>query len=268
MHNLNTARLIYFSPTQTTRRILENIAQGMQIAQVDVFDLTSPAMLTRGPHELWTDLAIIGMPVYGGRLPAAAVQRLRQYKGLDTPAVIVVVYGNREFDDALLELKDLAMEIGCRPVAAAAFIGEHSFSNQAELIAPGRPDAMDLRIAADFGRQVRDRLHGVASLDQLPALHVPGSFPYREYPGNAAKACPTTEDALCQRCAVCASVCPTGAIQVNGSVATDPAACILCCACVKACSSGGRVMDHPAVNQSRTWLATHCQAYKDPQVFI
>ena len=82
--------------------------------------------------------------MYGGRLPADAVKRLSNLKGHNTPAVIVVVYGNREYEDALLELNDLAIEAGFKPVAAGAFIGEHSYSNKDSPIAHGRPDEKDI----------------------------------------------------------------------------------------------------------------------------
>ena len=83
---------------------------------------------------------------------------MRRVKGDGTPAVLVVVYGNREFEDALIELRDLMVEQGFRPVAGAAFIGEHSFSNDATPIALGRPDAEDLVKARAFGEEVRTTL--------------------------------------------------------------------------------------------------------------
>ena len=54
------------------------------------------------------DLVLFGVPVYGGRIPSPAVQTLRRMQGSRTPAVLVAAYGNREYDDALLELADIA----------------------------------------------------------------------------------------------------------------------------------------------------------------
>ena len=73
-------------------------------------------------------MTILSAPVYAGRLPIEAVRRLRRIKAGEAPAVVVVVYGNRAYEDALLELQDLAGEQGFRPIAAGAFIGEHSYS--------------------------------------------------------------------------------------------------------------------------------------------
>ena len=51
------------------------------------------------------DLLVVGMPVYSGRIPASALPALRKFRGNGTPAVVVCVYGNRDYDDALLELR-------------------------------------------------------------------------------------------------------------------------------------------------------------------
>ena len=67
-------------------------------------DLTAP--VTAQHLAPGTPLLVV-MPVYGGRLPAIAVQRLREIRGNDSPAIAVVVYGNRAYDDALLELRDV-----------------------------------------------------------------------------------------------------------------------------------------------------------------
>ena len=119
--DIASAALIYFSPTRTTRKIIESIAQGVRIPRVEHVDLTPPEALTRKYAGMHDELAIIGSPVYGGRLPTEMVSRFRRLKGNGTPAVIVAVYGNRAYEDALLELRNLALEAGFNPVAAGAF---------------------------------------------------------------------------------------------------------------------------------------------------
>lgn len=268
MMKINTAKLIFFSPTHTTRRVVENIAQGIQVECIDYLDLTPPGSITCSFEELRVDLVIIGMPVYGGRIPSVAVNRLRRIKGRNTPAVIVVVYGNRAYEDALLELNDLVLEIGCRPVAGGAFIGEHSYSTASVPIACGRPNNEDMKMAADFGRLAGAKLRRRQLIDGLPSLHVPGNYPYKEYPVNIMKVCPLTDESLCQQCGECVSVCPTAAVVIEKRIMTDPAACILCCACVKACPVGARVMDNPPVNYSRDWLSTNCREPKTPEIYL
>ena len=132
-----------------------------------------------------------------------------------------MVYGNRAYDDALLELRDLVTEQGFVPIAAAAFIGEHSYSTEATPIAHGRPDALDLAQAREFGALIRDRLAAHGGWRRTSPLPVPGAYPHREWipPTDVA---PVTDEALCLRCGDCARACPTAAIAIGEVVTTDP----------------------------------------------
>ena len=58
----------------------------------------------------------------------AAVGRLREIRGEGTPAIVLAVYGNRSFGTAVAELASFVAERGFVPVAAGAFVGEHSYS--------------------------------------------------------------------------------------------------------------------------------------------
>lgn len=265
--NIHAAKLIYFSPTQTTRKVIEGIVHGMRVDRVDAFDLTQPEARTQHSEEVCGDLAIIGAPVYGGRIPMEAVRRLRRLKGRGTPAAVVVVYGNRACEDALLELADLAVEGGFVPIAGGAYVGEHSFSSEATPIAHRRPDAEDLRRAAEFGHKIQEKMRGIRSRDALLPVYVPGRFPYRwrEEPFHAS---PVTREALCTRCGTCAAACPTVAIAIGDAVATDRATCILCCACVKNCPTGARAVEDPRVGRSVMWLAQACRKRREPEVYL
>jgi len=108
---IDSLKLIYFSPTETTRKLVSAIAQGFPSTQVDHLNLTMPESASRDFANSSDGLAIIGMPVYGGRLPAEAVARLRRINGNSTPAVVVVLYGNRAYDDA--EGKHLLSTVNC-----------------------------------------------------------------------------------------------------------------------------------------------------------
>ncbi len=264
---IDSVTLIYFSPTRTTKRILEEIAAGVGCDLATHLDLTPPAIGGRRLAVAGASLAIIGAPVYGGRLPAIAVERLRQLQGNGALAVPVVLYGNRLFEDALLELCDVVAGRGFRPVAGGAFIGEHSYSTAALPLSSGRPDAQDLEQACDFGRQIREKLLALSSSRSLTALAVPGNFPYREWrkPMDIA---PATDMTLCTRCGACVEVCPTAAITPEDVSQTDPVSCLLCCACVRACPAGARVLDHPVIQQTQKWLSTGCAERKEPEVWL
>ena len=119
-------------------------------------DLTHPAGYPAPlPGEA---VAIFAVPVYGGHVAPAALERLREIRGEGTPAVVLAVYGNRSFGTAVAELASFVAGRGFVPVAAGAFVGEHSYSTPETPIAQGRPDARDLAAATAFGAQVREKL--------------------------------------------------------------------------------------------------------------
>lgn len=266
---IRTVRLVYFSPTGTTKRVLEGIAAGIGTVDVRHHDLT----LDRDDNEVPTvhsdDLVIFGVPVYSGRVVRTAIQRLRRIRGDQAFAVPVVVYGNRDFDDALLELSDLVRELGFTPMAAAAFVGEHSFSTANRPIAVGRPDGKDIAKANDFGSEIRTAFEKWKVPSDATRLEVPGNTPYIERDrSHVEKAAAQTVEALCTRCETCESVCPTGAITLGETVKTETVTCILCNACVKACPTGARVMNDPSMSKVVDWLYEHCKERREPQIYI
>jgi ferredoxin/menaquinone-dependent protoporphyrinogen IX oxidase len=267
--NINSVKLIYFSPTGTTKQVVEAIAKGIQ-ASSGHLDLTPPAAQTREFEELHNELAVIAAPVYGGRVPLEAANRLRRLKGNETLAVIVVVYGNRAYEDALLELSDIASEVGFKPVAGAVFIGAHMLSPSEKPVVSGRPDARDLEKALEFGKKVRKKIGGIGGLKDISPLEVPGNRPYRKRWGPGEPASPLTTEELCVKCGRCAEVCPVAAVTVGTVVTTQQDACIWCCACVKYCPSGARVREHPRMLKTIDWMRTnyHLFSEKEPEIYL
>lgn len=265
---VETIKLIYFSPTETSVKVAAGIAKGVGSAKVAHVNLTVPQARSRSFPPVTESLAIIAMPVYAGRLPEEAVARLRRVQGNGRPAVVVVLYGNRAYDDALVELRDVAIECGFVPIAAAAFIGEHSFANDAARIALNRPDANDLEKARSFGQTIRSMLDAAASLEDFTSLRVPGNVPYKDYTvlKNIA---PDLDSARCTNCGVCMMVCPTGAISLtNGTMVTNASECILCCACVKACVLSARALTDERIDKVRGMLVSKFSERKEPETFL
>ena len=151
---INEVHLITFSPTHTSRQIGEAIMRGLDIKEVVIEDLTKPCDVRK---ELPADaLAIITVPVYGGHVAPLALQRMKEIRANHSPAVIVVVYGNRAYEHALQELDAFTGSLGFQVIAGGTFIGEHSFSRPEMPVAAGRPDEADLEKAVEFGRRVRE----------------------------------------------------------------------------------------------------------------
>lgn len=266
------AQCIVFSPTGTTRQILESITLGLAPVFRSQLDLTHPVpKQVAGEYEREdAEVALIGIPVHAGRIPALAVTRLRaSVRGNGRKAVLVVVYGNRAYDDALLELRDLAMELGFVPFAAAAFVGEHSFSTADFPVAQGRPDKMDLDQALEFGKRVRERMIEVEEEGgKMQLLHVPGNIPYREG-AQPALISPDTDANKCVLCGDCVESCPTSAINLKGdTVDTDKMSCLRCCACIRVCPTGARIMLHPKIVEFGRTLHEKFAIRREPELFL
>jgi ferredoxin/flavodoxin len=256
-----TVHLVYFSPTGTTRGVCEAIAQGLGAEKMISCDLTP---VSAGRETVLIDgVAVIGIPVYAGRVPELCLRRLRGLTARGVPAVLVALYGNRAFEDALVELRDLAVAQGFKVIAAGAFIGEHSFSLPAEPIAAGRPHVGDLNLATEFGKRLAAKIESGDS--GMP--DIPGNVPYRDR-AKLDRMAPETNGKKCNLCGRCAAVCPSGSIEVAETVATDADKCILCCACIKACEADARCFTHPWIEKVRTMLRQNCGTPKAPEIFI
>jgi ferredoxin len=192
---------------------------------------------------------------------------LNSIKALNTPAVCVVVYGNRVFDDALLELKNVLINCGCKSIAGAAFIGEHSFSSSETPTAEGRPDEYDLFNAELFGHKINEALLSVSSEDQIVDVHIPGNYPY----GGITELWSVDFIAVsnkCRQCGICADGCPVGAIDSENSSVVNKENCITCCACIKKCPEKARTMKTGLVKDAAIRLNTLYKARKEPVFYF
>lgn len=260
-------KLVYFSPTGTTKTIVQEIARGIHPGNVELLDITRPAARIQPLRTSENELLIIGVPVYMGRVPALVTEWLHAIKARNTPAVCVVVYGNRVYDDALLELKDILTSCGCNPIAGAAFIGEHSFSTAETPTADGCPDAGDLHHAEAFGRKIREKLNTLPSVDQISDGKIPSCHPYRGDSQLWTVDFIAVRDA-CTRCGICAEGCPVGAIDPENSTVIDTKKCITCCACIRHCSQNARTMKPGLVRDASLRLSTLYKERKEPEFFF
>jgi len=259
---ITKAHLIYFSPTRTTQTIVARIAAGLAVRETEDYDLTR---LPQGcDRHLKDGVAIVGIPVYAGRVPEVCLERLQSLSAAQVPAVLVALYGNREYEDALLELCDLALAKGFSVIAAGAFIGEHSYSTAEQPIAAKRPDAADLQCAYAFGATITEKLRSGETGLGSP---LPGNRPYKERVPLGGIA-PETNPERCTLCGICAGVCPTFVISLAGEVLTAADRCVMCCACVKSCPEQARAMSHPLVQTRRAMLVSNCNRRKEPTLFL
>ena len=191
--------IAHFSPTGGTKKVADAIAAGFNIPVVEM-DLTkSDSAVTLGEK----DALMAVLPVFAGRVPQISLERLSALKTNGQKAVAVVVYGNREYDDALLETKNALESNGFQVIAAAAFIAEHSIVRS---IAAGRPDAEDEALCRQFAADV------MVKADDAAPVQVPGNSHYMELKPSAFH--PTANE-NCIKCGACAQQCPIGAIPLD-----------------------------------------------------
>lgn len=264
---ISTVVPIFFSPTGTSKKVVTALSSGFEGAEIkDAIDLTyaAPAQPLKLKQD---DLTLFALPVYAGRLPALAVERLKAIDGNNSLAVVTVVYGNREYEDALIELCDLARSMSFRVIAACTFIGEHSFSSTDLPIAPGRPDNQDLSMAESFGKKIRQHLLEKGS-DSLASPEVPGDSPYKDAMPSLPFT-PEVDDTTCTGCGICLSTCPAEAISLKDDIAAmDVAACIFCCACIKNCPESAVKIAAPPLVEKAVWLHENCATRKEPLIFL
>ena len=242
----------HFSPTGGTKRIAETIAAGFGTSVVEM-DLTKAGCAVSLGEK---DAVMAVLPVYGGRVPQIALERLTALKGNGQKAVAVVVYGNREFDDALLETRNALVANGFHVVAAAAFIAEHSVVRS---IAAGRPDAQDETLCRRFAADV------MAKSDDAPSISVPGNDPYVEIKPSAFH---PVADENCVKCGVCAEQCPVSAIPMDAPSQTNNDACINCLRCVQLCPVTSRALPALFLDGATKMLSEKAAGYKKPAVFL
>lgn len=255
---------VYFSPTGGTKKTVEVIAKAID-GNVVMEDLTKLAQRLEPLSFDESDYVVVGVPVYAGRIPLEMEKYFNAMKGNDTPAVCVVVYGNRDYDDALLELTELLEKNGFRVHAGGAFIGEHSYTN---LVGGGRPDQEDVEVAKDFGRTAWEKFKKLNDVsNERQPLQVKGKHPYKERMPSAPMAPITTDD--CVFCGLCAEACPMEAVDFEDYYNVDATRCIRCCACIKICPQDAKRFEHPMVEKITESLIANCSNMrKDPELFF
>lgn len=98
---------IYFSPTGGTKKAAFYLAESLG-KEVKEVDLSAPDF--NGAEFKKDDLVIVAAPAFGGRIPALMAERLKCTAGKGAAAVTAAVYGNRAYEDALVELNDALEE--------------------------------------------------------------------------------------------------------------------------------------------------------------
>lgn len=224
---MKTTHLIYFSPAFSTKKIMNIIGENTNNIVVE-YDITQG--LTKDIEINSDDIVVFGVPVYAGRLPEIATNILKEIKSNNTTAIISVVYGNRDYDDALLELYNIVNSNGFNIVGAGAFVARHSIFPK---VAANRPDENDILDIINFTKECLTK----NTNNTKNTIQIKGNIPYKQ-PGKI----PLTPkgDNKCNNCGTCVKMCPSGAIDKNSPRKTNKKFCISCTRCIAICPQKSR----------------------------
>lgn len=250
---------ITFSPTGGTDKVVEIITKtwGMPVNKVDLSNAETDYSSLNLDKE---DIAIIAVPSYGGRVPSLAAQRISSIYAKQTPCVIVCVYGNRAYEDTLIELNDIAEKSGFKVIAAIAAIAEHSIMHQ---YATGRPDNKDESELNSFAKKILKKINASSAGSAAP--QIPGNRPYKKAGG--AGLVPKANN-NCTSCGLCAKQCPAKAINAENLKTADSKKCISCMRCVVKCPQSARKVNGAMVSIAASTIKKACSTRKGNELYI
>lgn len=243
---------IVFSPTGGTEKVAHLLGGhwSESTVKIDLSDAKTDFTQCSIDKE---DRVLIAMPSFGGRAPAVAIERLKKIAGNGAKCTLVCVYGNRAYEDTLVEMEDAAKESGFQVIAAVAAVAEHSIMHQ---YAAGRPDASDKKQLEQFAERIAGKTEAVAA--------IPGNRPYRKAGGAGLV---PKADKRCTKCGLCAESCPVQAIDPV-SFKADAKKCISCMRCAKQCPEKARAVNGAMVSLAALALKKACSVRKENELYL
>ena len=186
------------------------------------------------------------------------LERLARFTGSYTKAITIAVYGNRAYEDALLELNDTVERRGFQSIASAALLAEHSM---VRTVAAGRPDQEDQKQISRLAQAILNKVNS----GQFAPPEVPGNRPYKVW-----KQMPVVPEvsSVCIHCGLCAVRCPVGAIPLKHPDRTEASQCILCLRCIAVCPKAARALPTQAEEAIRVKLAPVETLRRDNELFL
>ena len=160
---------IYYSPAGGTELMTEALARKIGA----ILDECSPLDVSVECYDMLREEsrsiafndeteAVIGMPVYVGKIPLPAARAMHNIDGNGAMTLAAVSYGGRKYGNALFELKRLTEECGFKAIGAGAFMVSYmARRGSARSMAP----AIDREAIMDFSKAASEKIKRLAGCE-------------------------------------------------------------------------------------------------------
>lgn len=247
---------LYFSPTGGTKKTIELLISAWE-CEKQYIDLSTnnDSILEISFNK--NDICVVAVPSFSGRVPGFVVPKLRKLCGNGIKAILVTAYGNRAFDDTLLELKDIMDKCGFLCSCAVAAVTRHSVLPK---YGEGRPDSADIEELKQFSVMCKETIE-----KSFSSVMVPGNRPYRKYVAIPIK---PKANKQCINCGICYRKCPVQAIPCDNYQICDKDKCISCLQCVAVCPKKARQINPLILKLAEIKMRKLCNERKPNKLFI
>ncbi|MCI5839791.1 MAG: EFR1 family ferrodoxin [Peptoniphilaceae bacterium] len=266
---LDNISKIYFSATGQTEKCVNFLANELSKLlnfKVEDFNFTKPADRKNFP-KIKNSLVILATPVYAGRVPNLLLKYLENFNCENSVGITLVTFGNRAYDDALIELTKIE-EKSIPTIASCAICCEHSFSNT---LGKNRPDEKDFLQMKNFAKKIAEKIKN----KNFKEINVKGNIPFRNYmkPTDSKGNTFNFKDVkvktnlnLCIDCKICAKNCPLGTIDFDDVSIVKK--CMKCNSCVKKCPTGAKYFDDENYLHHKKEIEEMYKSYKKSEYFL
>jgi len=216
-------KLVYFSPTDSTKYILHKIASEMDFTIKEEINLTKFEFKDSTHYFEEDDVVLLGSPVYGARVPKSAKNRFIGLKGNNTKIALVLTYGDVHYGDSMIEFYDIIKNKGFRIIGMGIFVSRH---NVIKSVGLNRPNDTDYEILRIFSKKLLENINDNKYIEMKYT---------KVFIGNSKLPIKPKGNKDCQKCGLCVKLCPENAIKEENPGKTNRNKCICCMRCVKYC---------------------------------
>ena len=277
MHD-QSLQVVFFSPTKNTQKILAQIAGGMNLPYTPepFIDITTKINQKIINEKIVGDIILFGVPVYISKIPSMVLPVITALEGNGRWIIPVAVSGHVTHGECLENMIWVFKQQNFRILAAAKFIGRHSFTSAEFLLGENRPNQDDMHIAREFGKKVRNKL-GKSPTELVIQGIAPSGDAEEKIPERKAQVLvdsPVHDPEKCVRCRVCYAHCPVEAIDFDSFAneqnpfVVDEDLCFRCFGCVFVCPFDALSIQLTMTPEQRQEFLQYGKESQHPEVFL